>query len=96
VKLDLAVGDETTTLESVQIYLEDGPDIDELYGNLGQDILARFESLTLDFSRMNTRLGPRVVEVHRRWLLPHPDHNEYGTGFVRGTEQNAFRGFAHF
>jgi hypothetical protein len=31
--------------------------IDELYGNLGQDVVAKFESFTLDFSTMTFSLG---------------------------------------
>jgi hypothetical protein len=31
--------------------------IDELYGNLGQDLVASFESFTLDFSKMTFSLG---------------------------------------
>jgi hypothetical protein len=35
-----------------------GSDKDELYGNLGQDFVAGFESFTLDFSKMIFSLGP--------------------------------------
>jgi hypothetical protein len=34
-----------------------GSDLDELYENLGQDMVARFESFTLDFSRLTLSLG---------------------------------------
>ena len=61
-KLDLSVGARTATLENVSIFLEKlGSDLDELYGNLGQDMVARFESFTLDFSRMTFSLGPPLA-----------------------------------
>jgi hypothetical protein len=34
-----------------------GSDIDELYGNLGQDMVSGFDSFTLDFSKMTFSLG---------------------------------------
>ncbi len=34
-----------------------GAGIDELYGNLGQDVVAGFESFTLDFNNMTFSLG---------------------------------------
>jgi hypothetical protein len=40
--------------------------IDELYGNLGQDLVAGFESFTLDFSRMTFSLGPRLAARKRK------------------------------
>jgi hypothetical protein len=48
-RLDLNVGDKTVTLENVSIFpTRVGSDLDELYGNLGQDVVAKFDSLTLD------------------------------------------------
>jgi hypothetical protein len=43
-----------------------GSDKDELYGNLGQDFVAGFESFTLDFSKMTFSLGTplNVQEKH--------------------------------
>jgi hypothetical protein len=38
-----------------------GAGIDELYGNLGQDVVAGFESFTLDFSSMTFSLGAPVA-----------------------------------
>jgi Aspartyl protease len=58
-KLELVVGNERTILEQVPIFTERmGSDIDELYGNLGQDVVARSKSFTLDFSTMTFSLGP--------------------------------------
>ena len=57
-KLVLTVGDKTATLKNVSIFparMNSG--IDELYGNLGQDLVAGFESFTLDFSKMTFSLG---------------------------------------
>jgi hypothetical protein len=34
-----------------------GTDLGDLYGNLGQDVVANFESFTLDFVGMTFRLG---------------------------------------
>lgn len=57
-KLNLTIGDATATLENVSIFPEKmGSDLDELFGNLGQDVVARFESFTLDFSKMTFSLG---------------------------------------
>jgi hypothetical protein len=61
-ELNLAVGDRTVTLERVPIFTEQiGTDIDELYGNLGQDLVAGFASFTLDFSKMTFSLGPPLA-----------------------------------
>jgi len=57
-RLQLAVGDKTATVERVPIFSEPmGTDLDELYGNLGQDLVEGFESFTLDFSKMTFSLG---------------------------------------
>lgn len=58
-KLNLTVGDATATLENVPIFPQKmGSDLDELYDNLGQDMVVRFEGFTLDFSKMTFSLGP--------------------------------------
>jgi hypothetical protein len=58
-QVKLGIGDKTVTLEKVPIYTSGtGTDTnDELYGNLGQDVVADFESFTLDFSTMTFSLG---------------------------------------
>jgi predicted aspartyl protease len=57
-KLHLTVGDRTSTLNQVPIFrTKMGSGIDELYGNLGQDMVAGFDSFTLDFSKMTFSLG---------------------------------------
>ena len=43
-----------------------GSDIDELYGNLGQDVVARFQSFTLDFSNMTFSLGAPITRPDKR------------------------------
>jgi hypothetical protein len=59
--LRLVVGDETATLERVPIFTTAmGTDLDELYGNLGQDLVAGSDSFTLDFSKMTFSLGASV------------------------------------
>jgi predicted aspartyl protease len=57
-KLDLAVGGRIATLKNVPIFtVKMGSDIDGLYGNVGQDMVSRFDSFTLDFSKMTFSLG---------------------------------------
>jgi len=57
-QLDLAVGDKVATIRNVPIFPTTvGSDKDELYGNLGQDMVTGFDSFTLDFSKMNFSLG---------------------------------------
>jgi predicted aspartyl protease len=61
-KLNLAVGDKTANLTNVPIFTTMmGSDIDELYGNLGQDMVAQFESFTMDFSKMIFTLGAPTI-----------------------------------
>jgi hypothetical protein len=61
-KLDLTIGDATATLENVSVFPEKmDSDLDELFGNLGQDMVARFEGFTLDFSKMAFSLGPPLA-----------------------------------
>jgi len=61
-RLEVTVGNQTATLENVSIFPEKmGSDLDELYGNLGQDMVAKFESFTLDFSKMTFSLGPPLA-----------------------------------
>ena len=57
-QMKLGIGDKTVTLRNVPISLTGaGTKHDEVYGNLGQDIVANFESFTLDFSTMRFVLG---------------------------------------
>ena len=57
-ELELAVGTRVAMLQNVPIFpTKIGSDKDELYGNLGQDFLAGFESFTLDFSKMTFSFG---------------------------------------
>jgi hypothetical protein len=57
-KLTLGIGDQAVTLNDVSMSpaLTGAPN-DELYGNLGQDIVAKFDSFTLDFIKMTFSLG---------------------------------------
>jgi predicted aspartyl protease len=57
----LTIGDKLVTLKKVMIHqTETGNDHDELYGNLGQDVVANFESFTLDFQHMRFSLGEPI------------------------------------
>jgi Aspartyl protease len=57
-RLTLAIGDRAATLHRVPIFTEPmGTDLDDVYGNLGQDLVANAESFTLDFSKMTFSLG---------------------------------------
>jgi hypothetical protein len=57
-QLNLKVGTRVATIRNVPVFpTRINSDKDELYGNLGQDLVAGFESFTLDFSRMVFSLG---------------------------------------
>lgn len=57
-EVKLGIGDKVVTLEKVSIYRSNaGSSHDELFGNLGQDVFAGFQSFTLDFSAMRFQLG---------------------------------------
>ena len=64
-QLHLQVGTQVATLYNVPVIPTPiGADRDELYGNLGQDFVAGFESFTLDFSKMTFSLGaPLTVQA---------------------------------
>ena len=54
----LGIGDKKVALKSVSIYTtKSGTTHDDLYGNLGQDVVENFESFTLDFRAMTFTLG---------------------------------------
>ena len=62
-ELRLEVGGRTAVLKSVPIFHEAmGTDLDELYGNLGQDLVVGFQSFTLNFTKMRFSLGAPVVK----------------------------------
>jgi hypothetical protein len=55
----MRVGDKTVTLRDVTIFpARMNAGIDVLFGNIGQDFVADFESFTLDFVNMTFSLGP--------------------------------------
>lgn len=57
-QVNLGIGDKTVSLKNIPIYTSDtGSNNRYLYGNLGQDFVASFESYTLDFSTMTFTLG---------------------------------------
>ncbi len=57
-RLQLGIGDREVTLEKVTInQTSAGTDREELYGNLGQDVVANFDRFTIDFSNMVFYLG---------------------------------------
>lgn len=60
-ELRLQVGNATVVLHNVPILSTPmGSYLDELYGNLGQDFVAAYESFTLDFSQMTFSLGSLI------------------------------------
>jgi len=62
-ELRLEVGGRTAVLKSVPIFHEAmRTDLDELYGNLGQDLVVGFQSFTLDFTKMRFSLGAPVAK----------------------------------
>lgn len=57
-ELKLGIGDKVVTLKKVTIHRSaTGTDLGDLYGNLGQDVVANCESFTLDFVGMTFHLG---------------------------------------
>jgi predicted aspartyl protease len=57
-ELKIGIGNKVVILKKVTIHRSNtGTDRGELYGNLGQDVVANFESFTLDFSAMTFSLG---------------------------------------
>jgi len=61
-ELNLKVGTSVATIRNVPIFPTTiGSDKDALYGNLGQDFVAGFESFTLDFVKMTFSLGAPVT-----------------------------------
>lgn len=57
-QLNLNIGDKTVTLKQLEVLGSTlGTDLDNVYGNLGQDVVAKFASFTLDFSTMTFSLG---------------------------------------
>jgi predicted aspartyl protease len=64
-KLILGIGDKSVTLNDVTISPSTtGAPNDELYGNLGQDVVAKFDSFTLDFVKMTFSLGEPLSGAH--------------------------------
>jgi hypothetical protein len=54
--LTLTVGGREATVPRVSVFIERTVEgSDELFGNLGQDVIGQFESMTLDFRRMQIR-----------------------------------------
>jgi hypothetical protein len=63
--LVLGIGDKTVTLNDVTVSPSaTGAPNDELYGNLGQDVVAKFDSFTLDFVKMTFSLGEPLSGAH--------------------------------
>jgi hypothetical protein len=59
--LRLQVGDKTAVLSDVPVAPKNtNSGLDELYGNLGQDMFDKFETFTLDFTNMRFELGAPI------------------------------------
>jgi predicted aspartyl protease len=57
--LRLTIGAKTALLRDVSITPQKtNSGLDELYGNLGQDVFGNFESITFDFDEMTFKVGP--------------------------------------
>jgi hypothetical protein len=66
-QINLGIGNQTVSLRNISVHTSGtGSNNDELYGNLGQDVVANFDSFTLDFSTMTFTLGSP--------LSPNQDH----------------------
>lgn len=64
-KVMLGIGDKTVVLNDVAVSPSaTGAPNDELYGNLGQDVVAKFDSFTLDFVKMTFSLGEPLSGAH--------------------------------
>lgn len=60
-ELHLEVGDKTAILKDIAITPQKtNAGLDELYGNIGQDLFQSFESFTLDFATMTFKVGDPV------------------------------------
>ncbi len=56
--LVLAIGGRAVTVPTVSVFTEKTTDDSEhVYGNIGQDVIRQFESMTLDFRRMQIRFN---------------------------------------
>jgi predicted aspartyl protease len=56
--VNLGIGSQIVSLKNISIHTSGtGSNNNELYGNLGQDVVANFDSFTLDFSSMTFTLG---------------------------------------
>lgn len=65
--LDLKIGDKIASIHRIPIFTSAvGTDVDHGYGNLGQDLLAGFESFTLDFAHMRFSLGKPLSAATKR------------------------------
>ena len=63
-ELEIGVGDRTATLKNITIAMTAaGVDTEGLYGNLGQDLVADYDSFTLDFNHMRFSLGKPLSTV---------------------------------
>ncbi|HZY63289.1 MAG TPA: aspartyl protease family protein [Edaphobacter sp.] len=60
--LRLGIGSKTAILKDVSVTpKKTNSGLDELYGNIGQDMFANFESFTLDFADMRFKIGAPVL-----------------------------------
>lgn len=58
------IGDTTALLKDVSITSQKtNAGLDELYGNLGQDLFRKFESITFDFDKMTFTVGPPILPI---------------------------------
>jgi hypothetical protein len=93
--LRLAVGDKIAVLRDVSITPKKmNSGLDELYGNIGQDMFGNFESFTLDFAGMTFKVGEPISQrtvsekTFMEQLSPWPAQNHRSLCFLRSAGQS--------
>lgn len=71
-KLRVQVGKETAVIRNIPVFPPKAHAHQELYGNLGEDLVAGFQSFTLDFKKMTFSLGSPMAQGKKRSSAQHP------------------------
>ena len=60
--LTLGIGGQEVVFPSIPILTESTTEASRIvYGNLGQDMIKQFESMTINFEKMSLEFGPRTI-----------------------------------